>query len=337
LNVPTKKPQDPLLQAINRLAGARVGIVGDLMADLYVSGLTERVSREAPVLIVRYEEEWLRPGGAANVAVNVAALGATAYVVGLVGDDDAGRRLVRTMESAGGAVVCRQVKAARDRATITKTRYLAGARLTSRQQVLRLDREPAGPPDAKLLADLRKRVAKADAEVDAWVASDYGYGAFDEPLRELLREISKRKPVVADSRYATVRFHGVTLIKPNEEEAEAAARELGLKFKHEDELAASLARALEVQAALVTLGNKGMALSVAGSTVRIPAVGTEEIVDLTGAGDSVAATLATALAGGADIQVACRLANHAGAVVVMKEGAATASPEELRASVARGA
>ena len=145
----------------------------------------------------------------------------------------------------------------------------------------------------------------------------------------------RRKPVVADSRDETLRFEGVSVVKPNEEEAEAAARKLGVAFQDESGLAVGLARKLGVKAVLVTLGNKGMVLCTGGSVVRIPAVGTEEIVDLTGAGDSVAATLATALAGGADIETACRLANHAGAIVVMKEGAATASADELRASVGR--
>ncbi|MEP0841391.1 MAG: bifunctional hydroxymethylpyrimidine kinase/phosphomethylpyrimidine kinase, partial [Phycisphaerae bacterium] len=211
--------------------------------------------------------------------------------------------------------------------------FLAGAKLTSRQQVLRLDREPAEAPGGGLLAEIGDRIARLDGEVDAWVVSDYGYGAIGELARGLLREIAGRKPVVADSRYDTRLFAGVTVVKPNEEEAEAAARALGLSFRDEGELAAGLNAALNVKAALVTLGNKGMVLSACGRVTRIPAVGTEEIVDLTGAGDSVAAALAAALAAGADLELACRLANHAGAVVVMKEGAATASPEELRRSV----
>lgn len=333
----SRSPKDSLFSAIDRLAGARVGVVGDLVADRYVSGLTDRVSREAPVLIVRYEAEWLRPGAAANVAANIAALGATSCIVGLVGDDEAGRQMIAAMSQTpfGGAVECRHLLKTPGRATITKTRFLAGARLTSRQQVLRLDREPAARPDERLLAELRDRVAAVNPQVDAWVASDYGYGVFDEPLRALLREIARQKPVVADSRYDTLRFNGMTVIKPNEEEARSAARVLNLPFEDEAALAAGLAARLGVKAALVTLGNKGMALSAEGRAVRIPAVGTEEIVDLTGAGDAVAATLATGLAGGADIETACRLANHAGAVVVMKEGAATVSPEELRESVGR--
>jgi D-glycero-beta-D-manno-heptose-7-phosphate kinase len=319
-----------------------VGIVGDLVADLYISGLTDRVSREAPVLIVRHEQEWLRPGGAANVAANIAALGATACVVGIVGEDEIGRRLVAELSGQGTGVRCDRVLLSAGRATISKTRFLAGARLTHRQQVLRLDRQPAEPPDDKLIARLREQVAAVDREVDAWVASDYGYGSFNHALRDLLRDIAGRKPVLADSRWELTKFSGLTLLKPNEEEARKAAGELGLRAADESALATALADRLESSAVIVTLGNEGMVLAVRGKpgqddgrVTRIPAVGTEEIVDLTGAGDSVAAALATALAAGCDFETAAQLANHAGGIVVMKEGAATASPEELRESIQR--
>ncbi len=327
-----------LLEAINRLEGVRVGVVGDLVADLYVSGLTERVSREAPVLIVRYECDWLRPGGAANVAANLSALGSSVRLVGMVGDDEPGRRLLDSLRRNGsrGVVRCDQVIQTPGRSTISKTRFIAGAKLTMRQQVLRLDRQPPEPPDDALLARLAEGVDRADRDVDAWVVSDYGYGAFNEPLRDLMRAVAGRKPVVADSRWDLVCFGGLTVLKPNEEEARSAAARLGFCPIDEGALAAELAARLGVQALVLTLGNKGMIVSRAGAVTHIPAVGSDQIVDLTGAGDSVAAALAAGLAAGCDVLTAARLANHAGAVVVMKEGAATASPEELRASIARG-
>jgi rfaE bifunctional protein kinase chain/domain len=199
--------------------------------------------------------------------------------------------------------------------------------------VLRLDRQPSELPDEKLIAALRERLIQVDREVDAWVASDYGYGSFDAPLREVLREIAGRKPVLADSRWDLTRFAGLTLVKPNEEEARAAAAALGVTATDEGMLATELASRLEARAVLVTLGNKGMVLSTQGRVARIEAVGTEEIVDLTGAGDSVAATLAAAIAVGIGFEIAARLANHAGSIVVMKEGAATASPQELCESI----
>ncbi len=178
-------------------------------------------------------------------------------------------------------------------------------------------------------------MAAVDPEVDAWIVSDYGYGSFDNDLRERLRQIARRKPVVADSRWELPRFSGLTLLKPNEEEAESAARQLGFCATDVGALASELALKLEARAVLVTLGNKGMILSEGGRVTCIPAVGTEQIVDLTGAGDSVAAALAAGVAAGCDFETAARLANHAGSIVVMKEGAATASPQELRDSIAR--
>lgn len=332
-----------LTEAVDALTGARVGVVGDLVADVYISGLTDRVSREAPVLIVSYESEWLRPGGAANVAANIAALGATACLVGTVGEDDVGRDLVGLLtgtssgaspgRAAAGGVECSQIIRATGRSTISKTRYLAGARLTHRQQVLRLDRQPAEPPDDEMIDRICRAVAATDADVDAWVASDYGYGGFNDKLRDLLRRIAAKKPVLADSRWDLPRFSGLTLLKPNEEEARSAAHVLGFCAADEAALATELAHALEAEAVLVTLGNKGMVLSCRGKVARIRAVGTEEIVDLTGAGDSVAATLAAAVAAGCDFESAAHLANAAGGVVVMKEGAATASPEEIKRMV----
>ena len=327
-----------LLDAVTRLASARVGVIGDLVADLYVSGQSDRVSREAPVLIVRYEQEWLRPGGAANVAANVAALGAKVCVVGLLGQDEAGQKLLAHFrENGGGNADCSSVLTVRGRDTITKTRFLAGAKLTSRQQVLRVDRQPGGPPPDWVIRALGDAVARVDHQVDAWIVSDYGYGCFDDLLRQQLQAIAGHKPVVADSRYSLHQFNGMTLVKPNEEESEAVARELGLKAREAGELSVAIAERLNAKAALVTLGNQGMVLGSSSRVLKIPAIGTEEIVDLTGAGDSVAATLVTALAAGASIESACHLANHAGAIVVMKEGAATASPAELRASIEKSA
>lgn len=340
----TQSHQRQLQDAVGRLAGARVGVVGDLVADVYVSGQSDRVSREAPVLILRYEREWLRPGGAANVAANIAALGATACLVGMVGDDEIGHKLLDELRGNGKTdrgtaafkgVDCSHILEPRGRATISKTRFLAGAKLTNRQQVLRLDRQPLDPPDDALIDAIREKVAAVDEQVDAWVASDYGYGGFDHRLRDFLRDIARRKPVLADSRWELTRFSGLTLLKPNEEEARAAARELGFCAVDEGALAAELASKLEAAAVLVTLGNKGMVLSSGGQITRVDAVGTEEIVDLTGAGDSVAATLATAIAAGIDCETAARLANYAGSIVVMKEGAATVSPQELIEAIAR--
>jgi rfaE bifunctional protein kinase chain/domain len=198
-----------------------------------------------------------------------------------------------------------------------------------------LDRQPASSPDAKLRAALCEHIRRVDGEVDAWIASDYGYGMFDDEIRKLLREIAGRKCVMADSRWELHRFVGMTVVKPNEEEAEQLGRRFVLAERDRESLAQALARKLEARSVLVTLGNEGMVLTTEGRVVRIPASGGDEIVDLTGAGDSVAATLVAAMASGSDIETAARLANHAGGIVVMKEGAATAGTDELREAVDR--
>ncbi len=329
----TDPASNPLCDGVQRLGGARVGVVGDLVADIYVSGLTERVSREAPIPVIRFEKEWLVPGGAANVAVNIAALDATVHVAGLVGDDKAGEDLVRVLESrsikATGIVRCPE------RATTTKTRLLAGARHTTRQQLARLDREPDGPPESTRLDKLAEQVRRLDADVDAWIISDYGYACFNDRFKAALREIAATKPVVADSRFDLLGFSGVTMVKPNEDEAIAATSVGNGGLASMRVAAKELIARLDVEAVLLTLGNQGMLLQQRdGRSEHVPAVGTDEIVDLTGAGDTVAAVVTTALAAGVPMLDAVRLSNCAASVVVMKEGAASAGRDELLARIA---
>jgi D-glycero-beta-D-manno-heptose-7-phosphate kinase len=313
---------------IERMASARVGVVGDLVADIYISGLTERISREAPVPVIRFESQWLVPGCGANVAVNIASLGASVHVAGLVGEDQAGYDLVDTLRQRGvqteGILFCSE------RPTTSKTRLLAGARHTIRQQLARLDREPSSPPPEAMRGQLLEAVGRLDGQVDAWIISDYGYHCFDAQLKAAMRSIATRKPVLADSRFDTLGFPGVTVTKPNEEEALQATGMANGGIEPMKRAAHELSRRLDVAAVLITLGNQGMLLHERhGEPRHIPAVGTDEIVDLTGAGDTVAAVFTTALAAGAGLFEAATLANAAASIVVMKEGAASATPAEL--------
>jgi len=313
---------------VERLAGARVGVVGDLVADIYISGLTERISREAPVPVVRFEHQWLVPGCGANVAVNAASLGAIVHVVGLVGEDEAGHDLASTLAAKG--VATEGIVFRSDRPTTSKTRLLAGARHTIRQQLARLDRAPSAPSES-MRAALMEQVRRLDDRVGAWVISDYGYQCFGPELKDVMRSIARRKPVLADSRFDTLGFHGVTVIKPNEEEAIQATSISNGGIEQMKSAARELSRRLDVAAVLITLGNQGMLLYERDqSPQHIPAVGTDEIVDLTGAGDTVAAVLTTGLAAGVGMLDAARLANCAASVVVMKEGAAAVTPAELK-------
>jgi len=322
-----------LLGLLERLASARVVVVGDIAADVYISGLSERVSREAPVLIVRYERQWLRPGCAANVARNLARLGAAVHLIGWVGSDEFGRQVLESLADEG--VDVQGVIVAPDQQTATKTRFLAGARHTMRQQVLRLDRLPERPLSAGIRSLLVERTERLADQAGAWIASDYGAGTIDATLRHRLRQLAGAgRTVLADSRYNILEFEGVTAVKPNEEEAAAA---IGMSLDSLDDTAVAAQRLRErlaVRAAVVTLGNRGMMLADGdGSIWHVPPAGGDEIVDLTGAGDTAAAVLAAALAaGGSFLEAAC-LANAAGSVVVMRHGAAAASVEEIARSV----
>lgn len=331
--VEPEKVRGDLLSLTRALPRARVGVIGDIAADMYVSGETDRVSREAPVIIVRYEKQWVRPGCAANVACNVAALGAKVHLVSLVGQDAPGRDLMDLMGDC--QVDTSGVLALPDTHTSCKTRFLAGAKSTTRQQVFRLDRMAEGYPSKGAQALLLERLDQLSQVVDVWIASDYGAGLLDDSVREKLRQISERKVVLADSRYHLAKFRGVTAIKPNQEEALAAVgMEKCAGLETMAEVAHKLRRLVQSKAALVTLGNKGMMLADGdGEASYIPAAGGDEIVDLTGAGDTAVAVLAAGLsAGGSFVQSAC-LANAAGGVVVMRHGAATASLEDISGSL----
>lgn len=319
----------PLLHLARSLAKVRALCVGDLVADEYVFGQTERVSREAPVLIVRYESSEVRLGGGANAAHNAAALGARVTAVGHLGQDALARALKAQFRGAGVAV---QAVTSPGIPTETKTRILAGGISTSRQQMLRLDRGAGGrlPPRARRALAARVRAALKLADVA--LVSDYGAGVLDDETRaELLRWGGL---LVVDSRFGLDRYRGATFAKPNEPELAALT---GMPVRTDDEVlrAARAARkALGCKGLLVTRGRKGMAyVDDDRHEVLIPRHGTDEIVDVTGAGDTVLAAFALALGAGATPVDAARLANVAASIVVGKQGTATVAPAELLAAL----
>ncbi len=323
----------PLARLLERFPWSRVVVVGDFVADEYVYGETERISREAPVLIVRYERSEVVPGGAGNAAQNLAALGVDVRAVGLVGDDAPGRRLLAELRA--GPVDVRGIQRVRGRATEAKTRILAGGRSTRRQQMLRVDRTPepiSAAVERRLVADL-KRAARGAGAV---LASDYGSGVLSPRVVQALREIRRGGvPVCVDSRYNLTGFSGLTMLKPNETELEAAS---GIRASTPGGLAraaAWLQRHMRCQSLLVTRGRNGMSLFEKGRPpLHLAAHGDKEAVDVTGAGDTVAATYAAAIASGADPEGAMRLANVAAALVVQKAGTATVGRDELRRELA---
>ena len=340
-------------ELIGRFSNARIVVAGDLIADEFLYGRVERVSREAPVLILKYDATEIVPGGAGNAANNVVALGARVRVVGTIGYDDAGRRLLEALPSKANT---RGVVRARGYVTPVKTRVLAGGVHSAKQQVVRIDR--VGPALTKSqLAAVARRVedalAAALSNADVVIVSDYGSGLYTPELirraeakaagqrREAARPpvdptyVGRVPMILVDSRYGLSGFRGVTACTPNESEVEEL---LGVTIGDDpvalEKAGRAFLRKLQSRAVLITRGSRGMALFEPGrQTDHIPIVGSDQIADVTGAGDTVIATFGLALASGATFGEAARLANYAGGLVVMKRGTATVSATELIASL----
>lgn len=313
----------------------RILVVGDLVADQFLYGEINRVSREAPVLILRHERTETMPGAAANCAANLAALGARTAVVGLVGEDDAGNTLIEKLREASvevdGVVASPLVK------TTTKVRILAGHAHSPRQQVLRVDYEGATPAAEGLREELQARARRETAMADGVIVSDYNYDVADSGMAEVIRSgtCDRGVPVVIDSRFRLCDFAGFTSATPNEDEVEQLLRQKFINLAELEHAAAGLRAQLGYEALLVTRGSRGMMLLEPHTPgpLHLDAVGAREPVDGTGAGDTVIATYALALASGASYAEAARLANHAGGLVVMKRGTATVTLKELLSSL----
>src|SRR5215207_668452 len=315
--------RDRLDTLLDAARGRRVAIVGDAMLDVYLRGDVERISPEAPVPVVRVRERKHALGGAANVAQNVAAAGASCALIAAIGDDEAGRTL-RAMLGAVQRDASALVEVARP--TTRKTRVLARA-----QQVVRFDEED----DADLApADVDRMlaaVADAVAQADALVLEDYNKGVLVPRVIEgaIALARGRRIPIVVDPKYRNFfSYRGATVFKPNRRELEAAMG-AAVDLEHPEALPATFER-LGVEHLLLTLGERGMALiSADGVVKRIPTTA-RDVYDVVGAGDTVTAYLATSLAAGATAYEAAVVANFAAGVEVGKLGAATVTPEEIR-------
>ena len=320
---------------IDALADRTVAVVGDVLADEFVYGQVARVSREAPVLILEYDSTEIVPGGAGNAANNVASLGGRARLAAVVGRDEAATRLIAALHR--GVDRARIVRAAGAQ-TPVKTRILAGGIHSAKQQVVRIDRGVRRPIGREIREAFEETALKAVTRVDAVLVSDYGSGLINPRFVARLRAAANERgpvPVLVDTRYRVLDYRGLTACTPNESEVEQA---LGVKIN--DDLRAleragrEILERTRMQAVLITRGSRGMALfQPAESTIHIPIFGSDEIADVTGAGDTVMATVTLALAAGATFEQAARLANYAGGIVVMKRGTATVSAEELRGAV----
>jgi D-glycero-beta-D-manno-heptose-7-phosphate kinase len=330
--------KERLLGLIDGFSSRRVLVIGDIIADEFVYGEVARMSREAPVLILKYNATEMVAGGAGNAANNVAALGGRALLAGIVGADAEGRRLLPSFQHG---VDRTSIVRARHYRTPVKTRILAGGAHSAKQQIVRIDRETGWPLSDAVSRAFARKLAPGLNQCDAVLLSDYGSGLVTPALASLVRTAVSRRarrrpvPVLIDSRYRLLDYRRLTTCTPNESEVEQF---LGIRIN--DDLPALeragrlLLRRTGMRAVLITRGSRGMALfERKRRTIHIPIFGSDEVADVTGAGDTVIAAFGLALAAGASYYEAARLANYAGGLVVMKRGTATVSSGELSDAV----
>jgi len=323
-----------LLALLPALEGRRVVVAGDFVLDRFVYGHPKRVSREAPVLILRFWKQEDLPGGAGNTAANVRSLGGVPIPVGAVGDDEEGRILRKLLTDRG--IDGGGLASVPDYPTPTKTRILGGGPHSIKQQIVRYDREAPLPAGSAAGASIAGRLVDSARSADGAILSDYGYGAISpDVIPSLKRSLKPGAPVFVDSRHALLRYRGVDAVTPNEEEVEECVGfPLGDSLETLSRAGAVLRERIDCANVLVTRGSRGMALFASDEPPRIiPVHGTDQVADVTGAGDTVLATFSLALAAGASAFEAALLANFAGGVVVMKMGTATVTRDELARAI----
>jgi D-glycero-beta-D-manno-heptose-7-phosphate kinase len=323
--------QPRLHQLIDRFPQAKVLVIGDLALDEFMVGQTERISREAPVLILRHEQTHQVPGGGANAVYNLAKLGAQVKAVGLVGNDSQGIALRRIFQEVG--IDTTGILVEPERPTVTKTRISGHARQSVTQQIVRVDRKSDAPPSVELQQQMADYIAQEIASVDAVICSDYGDGVF--------MTLQDRSPAIAaalhhslcvvDAQIDLGRYSGATLFTPNLPEAELA---VGYGIDSSDNLdraGQDLLKLTVAQQILITRGDEGMSLFTAQEHLQIPAFNRTDVFDVTGAGDTVVAALTLALCAGATFWEAAILGNLAASIVIRQVGTATTSPQEIKA------
>ena len=325
-------PQPPSFEPA-RLAAVKVLVVGDVMLDRFVLGTVRRVSPEAPVPVVAVERETESPGGAGNVARNVAALGARAVVVGAAGDDPAGGALAGLLDQDLGAKARLVVEPGRR--TTVKTRYLARGEGGAWQQLLRADAESVESVSPATAEALWSAVEAEIETCDGVVLSDYAKGVLGEAVLPGLIERSAGATIVADPKSADfARYRGAAILTPNVAELAAATGRACQDDAAVETAAHTAIVAGGFEALVVTRGDKGLSVVTAsGQASHLGVAARHDVFDVTGAGDTVTAVLTTALAAGYPLEEAAALANLAGGIVVGKVGSAVARPDELAAAL----
>jgi D-glycero-beta-D-manno-heptose-7-phosphate kinase len=329
-----------LADIVERFVGKRVVLLGDFVADSFQYGTITRVSREAPVLILRHRETRILPGGAANATSNFAALGARVTPISAVGDDEAGDLLLHAFREMN--VNVSGIVRVKGGITPTKTRFVAGWTHTVGQQVLRVDYEPQSQITESHRRKIQQLLKTKLKNADALAISDYGLGvATPEAVREAVGHEKRTIPVSLDSRYQLMAYKraGVTAATPNEAELEALQNTtIGQDLSQLERCGREVLRDLKLQSLVITRGKDGMAVfESTEKTVHISIHGSDQVVDVTGAGDTVLAAYTLALASGASAVEAAHIANIAGGLVVMKRGTATVSRNELLEAIRKAA
>lgn len=331
---------DRLLFLIDQFSTIKVLVVGDLTLDEFLTGRVERVSREAPVLILRHEHTRQIPGGGANAVYNFAKLGAQVQVVGLVGKDIQGEAMARIFSEAEIDITGMLWDTYRP--TVTKTRISGHARQSVTQQMVRVDRKSDDPADPELQLQLAAYIKTQLAGVQAVVCSDYGDGVLSTPVIQAVlsakssqtNSTSQPIPIIVDTQKDLQRFTGATLFTPNLPEAELA---VGYQIKDAQSLTQAgqdLLALTQAEKILITRGEEGMTLfDRTGVESHIPAFNRTDVFDVTGAGDTVVAALTLALSAGASFWEAAVLGNLAASIVVRVFGTATTNTEELKTAL----
>jgi rfaE bifunctional protein kinase chain/domain len=327
-----KKEKSRLLSLIEGFPRKKIAVWGDLILDEYLFGTTRRISREAPVLILSYKDKIFSLGGGGNALMNLKSLGAEPIPFGVVGPDSSGKKIIQLLK--GKKISTEYIFTEKEFKTPVKTRILAGEETAKKQQILRIDQEGKVPDTDVLKKKIRDSLKNIKDHVDGLLISDYNYDTVKQDIYDqICADFLERKvPITIDSRFRVLNFTHAAVSTPNEPEVEEA---LKIEIKEDNGLlnkaGKSILKKTNNQAVLITRGSKGMVLFEKGKApFPIPIYGTTDIVDGTGAGDSVICVFLLALTAGATYREASFLANYAGSIVVMKKGTASLSHDELR-------
>lgn len=340
-----------LIKILEAVKNKRILVWGDLVCDEYIYGDVSRISREAPVLILKKSGSEYRPGGAANAGNNLVSLGAKVKIMAVAGDDEQGRKLIALLKKKG--IDTTGIYTNKKFSTITKTRIMAGGIDRPKQQVIRIDNgEKVKADSGKIQDNFWKYFLSVKDSLDAVLISDYSYGAVNHTTyNKIISALSEENiPVIVDSRFDLLKFKNATALTPNEEEA---ANALGMDPEDTNNIAKKILNELNPKILILTRGKKGMdvfinphtnlkknkvnksKIGVVVKSYHIPIHGTDEVIDVTGAGDTVSSVVTLALSCKADGYDAAQLANYAASIVVMKMGASTVTVKELKEALPR--